>query len=178
LQTGPKPTTLGLLEPVGSERLKVCELFAELIHLQYLFTSSPLFEGLVQDYTVVAVADPLLSSSQTSTIAPQPPVSPTLAESKVRPETEPTEGLESNPTPLAPLPRFRVIDGLMRITEQLVERHIFKICFVSPSYLLRIVIKTTNSFLITIGLTKGPLFQFPMEQFPPLCRVRYDGQGL
>jgi hypothetical protein len=44
---------MGLLEPVGSERLKVCELFAEVIHLQYLFTSSPLFEGLVQNYDPV-----------------------------------------------------------------------------------------------------------------------------
>ena len=44
---------MGLLEPVGSERLKVCELFAEIIHLQYLFTSSPLFEGLVQNYDPV-----------------------------------------------------------------------------------------------------------------------------
>lgn len=43
---------MGLLEPVGSERLKTCELIAELIHAQYLFISSPLFEYLVQYYPV------------------------------------------------------------------------------------------------------------------------------
>ena len=47
---------MGLLEPLGSERLKICELFAEFIHLQYLFTSSPLFEGLVQVYYVDEVS--------------------------------------------------------------------------------------------------------------------------
>jgi hypothetical protein len=47
---GKVPTTLGLQEPVGAERLKVCDLFAELIHIQYLLTSSPLFEGLAQYY--------------------------------------------------------------------------------------------------------------------------------
>lgn len=41
-----------MLEPVGSERLKTCELIAELIHAQYLFISSPLFEYLVQYYPV------------------------------------------------------------------------------------------------------------------------------
>lgn len=42
--SGPKDTTLGKETPLGSERLKICELFAEFIHLQYLFTSSPLFD--------------------------------------------------------------------------------------------------------------------------------------
>ncbi len=30
------------------ERLKICELFAEILHLQYLYTSSPLFDRMVQ----------------------------------------------------------------------------------------------------------------------------------
>lgn len=33
--------------PLGSERLKTCELFAEILHLQYLYYSSPLFDRLV-----------------------------------------------------------------------------------------------------------------------------------
>jgi hypothetical protein len=43
----PVETTLGKQIPVGTERLKICELFAEFIHLQYLFTSSPLFDMMV-----------------------------------------------------------------------------------------------------------------------------------
>ena len=40
-------TTIGKQLPLGSERLRTCELFAEVLHLQYLYTSSPLFEKLV-----------------------------------------------------------------------------------------------------------------------------------
>ncbi|KAJ3069576.1 hypothetical protein HDU98_007368 [Podochytrium sp. JEL0797] len=40
-------TTLGKSVPLGSERLRTCELFAEILHLQYLYFSSPLFERLV-----------------------------------------------------------------------------------------------------------------------------------
>ncbi|KAJ3416749.1 hypothetical protein HDV05_000123 [Chytridiales sp. JEL 0842] len=40
-------TTVGKVTPLGSERLKTCELFAEILHLQYLYFSSPLFERLV-----------------------------------------------------------------------------------------------------------------------------------
>lgn len=45
--TGPVDTTLGKQIPLGSERLRICELFAEIMHLQYLFTSSPLFGEVV-----------------------------------------------------------------------------------------------------------------------------------
>ena len=40
-------TTIGKQIPLGSERLRICELFAEIMHLQYLFTSSPLFGEVV-----------------------------------------------------------------------------------------------------------------------------------
>ncbi|KAJ3333829.1 hypothetical protein HDU76_002935 [Blyttiomyces sp. JEL0837] len=40
-------TTMGNITPLGSERLKTCELFAEILHLQYLYFSSPLFDRLV-----------------------------------------------------------------------------------------------------------------------------------
>ncbi|KAJ3039005.1 hypothetical protein HDV00_012692 [Rhizophlyctis rosea] len=43
----PVDTTIGKQTPLGSERLKTCELFAEILHLQYLYTSSPLFEKLL-----------------------------------------------------------------------------------------------------------------------------------
>jgi len=44
---GPIPTTIGDVVPLGTERLRVCELFAEVIHLQYLYSSSPLFDRIV-----------------------------------------------------------------------------------------------------------------------------------
>ncbi|KAJ3345504.1 hypothetical protein HDU83_004041 [Entophlyctis luteolus] len=40
-------TTVGKILPLGCERLRTCELFAEILHLQYLYFSSPLFERLV-----------------------------------------------------------------------------------------------------------------------------------
>ena len=49
LPPGGIQTTIGKMRPLGPERLKVCELFAEILHLQYLVTSSPLFEGMVLD---------------------------------------------------------------------------------------------------------------------------------
>lgn len=42
-QKGPLDTTIGKQIPLSSERLKTCELLAELLHLLYLYTSSPLF---------------------------------------------------------------------------------------------------------------------------------------
>lgn len=51
-KNGKVNTSMGMLEPVGAERLKTCELIAELIHAQYLFISSPLFEYLVQYYPI------------------------------------------------------------------------------------------------------------------------------
>lgn len=49
-------------ENFGSERLKVCELFAEFIHLQYLLSSSPLFEIMVDPKQVEGfmIADGLM----------------------------------------------------------------------------------------------------------------------
>ena len=40
-------TTMGRQPPVGWVRLKICELMAELMHVQYLFTSSPMFDFFV-----------------------------------------------------------------------------------------------------------------------------------
>ncbi|RKO97803.1 hypothetical protein CXG81DRAFT_12446, partial [Caulochytrium protostelioides] len=61
----PVPTTIGPQVPLGSERLKACELFAEVLHLQYLYTSSPLFETFVD--TVMSMAP------TTATAATSPP---------------------------------------------------------------------------------------------------------
>ncbi|KAJ3195874.1 hypothetical protein HK101_010784 [Irineochytrium annulatum] len=69
-------TTLGRQIPLGSERLKTCELFAEVLHLQYLYSSSPLFERLIPksqlNTTKSALAslqsgDPSVSEMQAST---------------------------------------------------------------------------------------------------------------
>lgn len=43
---GPIDTTIGSVVPLGTERLRICELFAEVIHLQYLYSSSPLFDRI------------------------------------------------------------------------------------------------------------------------------------
>ncbi|KAI9352197.1 SIT4 phosphatase-associated protein-domain-containing protein [Obelidium mucronatum] len=58
----PADTTLGRITPLGSERLRTCELFAEILHLQYLYFSSPLFERLVfgdppEEDEVAAIVD-------------------------------------------------------------------------------------------------------------------------
>ncbi|KAI9358621.1 SIT4 phosphatase-associated protein-domain-containing protein [Zopfochytrium polystomum] len=47
----PFSTLSGDVVPLGSERLKTCELIAEILHLQYLYFSSPLFERLVSAST-------------------------------------------------------------------------------------------------------------------------------
>ncbi len=44
---GPIKSTYGTQFVLTSERLKICEMFAEVLHLQYLFTSSPLVELIV-----------------------------------------------------------------------------------------------------------------------------------
>ncbi|KAJ3383991.1 hypothetical protein HDU92_003814 [Lobulomyces angularis] len=67
----PVMTSIGLNVPLGCERLKICELFAEILHLQYLYTSSPLFDKLIltslgKNGTTndVNVADELVSISE------------------------------------------------------------------------------------------------------------------
>lgn len=88
IKDGPVITSMGMVEPVGSERLKTCELIAELVHAQYLFISSPLFEYLVQYYPI---------------------------------ENSESEGSES--------PKYydRAIDGLLGVTEVLVQENVFEI---------------------------------------------------
>jgi hypothetical protein len=61
IKSGPLDTTMGKLIPLGAERLKICELFAEVLHLQYLFTSSPLFDFLVQENMTDEQGDKVLT---------------------------------------------------------------------------------------------------------------------
>ncbi|KAL2915930.1 sporulation-induced protein [Polyrhizophydium stewartii] len=82
----------GSQAPLGSERLKICELFAELLHLQYLFTSSPLFDSLVKP----------------------PPYVPAR--------------VESGPQPTYTPPTTIVVDGLMALTERLVDERVMVVC--------------------------------------------------
>ena len=95
---------MGLLHPVGSERLKACELIAELVHAQYLFISSPLFEYLVQYYQA---------------------------------ENAELEGSESSQY------LDRAIDGLLSVTEVLVQENVFEITVVLYP---RVLIKRIYSF--------------------------------
>ncbi|KAK5664810.1 sporulation-induced protein [Batrachochytrium dendrobatidis] len=83
---------LKLRQALGSERLKICELFAEFLHLQYLFTSSPLFDSLIM-----------------------PP-----------PYTSPAN--EAGEIPAYVAPTDTVIDGLMSLTDSLVDGKIMVVC--------------------------------------------------
>ncbi|KAJ3223481.1 hypothetical protein HK099_001064 [Clydaea vesicula] len=62
--TVPVETTIGNQIPLGAERLKTCELFAEILHLQYLYTSSPLFERLVNTDKKKTTAEQYLFPAQ------------------------------------------------------------------------------------------------------------------
>lgn len=62
-------TTMGLMQPLGPERLKLCELFAEILHLQYMNTSTPFFEKLIPEYLTENNNDSTILSSTTEPLA-------------------------------------------------------------------------------------------------------------
>ncbi|KAJ3160426.1 hypothetical protein HDU86_000760 [Geranomyces michiganensis] len=94
----------GKPSPLGSERLKTCELFAEILHLQYLYTSSPLFERLIS----VNLAGPSPSPTQSS---------PTTGDSTV-PEPKEDGKLQKN----------SVADELVTITDKFIDAKILPVC--------------------------------------------------
>ncbi|KAI9205622.1 SIT4 phosphatase-associated protein-domain-containing protein [Polychytrium aggregatum] len=59
--TSSLPTVRASAQRLGPERLKTCELFAEILHLQYLYTSSPLFERLTESGSLNPAGYPGLS---------------------------------------------------------------------------------------------------------------------
>ncbi|KAJ3015415.1 long-chain fatty acid-CoA ligase [Thoreauomyces humboldtii] len=95
-------TTNGQSQPLGSERLKTCELFAEILHLQYLYTSSPLFERLISASTISTKRKP-------------------DADSKI-------EGNSANGTEIAPTHTTSVADELITITDKFIDAKILPAC--------------------------------------------------
>ncbi|KAJ3116164.1 hypothetical protein HDU96_010273 [Phlyctochytrium bullatum] len=80
-------TTLGRQVPLGSERLKTCELFAEVLHLQYLYTSSPLFERLVPRSQLPLLSNPAANRPETPDVTADP-APPKDVEAKPEGETK------------------------------------------------------------------------------------------
>ncbi|KAH6571715.1 hypothetical protein BASA62_003724 [Batrachochytrium salamandrivorans] len=120
---------------LGSERLKICELFAEFLHLQYLFTSSPLLDSFI---------------------------------------TPPPYGVHSSATSETPeyvAPAFTVIDGLMALTDCLVEEKIMVVCinhffqFKWNNFLHSIVYdmiaKVFNTYSYTSSIQPSPALSVP-----------------
>lgn len=68
--------THGTVRPLGPERYKACELFAEVLHLQYLVASSPLFESLLKSKADLGLTDgsitPVERDSEDSTVSETP----------------------------------------------------------------------------------------------------------
>ncbi|TPX57476.1 hypothetical protein PhCBS80983_g03815 [Powellomyces hirtus] len=93
--------------PLGSERLKTCELFAEILHLQYLYTSSPLFERLI--------------SVNTSATAPKP--------SDAMEESQPEGHSNSAKDDIrAPVHKTSVADELVTVTDKFIDAKILPVC--------------------------------------------------
>jgi hypothetical protein len=104
---------MGKGTPLGSERLKTCELFAEILHLQYLYFSSPLFERLVF-----------------GTIDGEPaPLSSTAQESGDR-EADTSDQSLPRQTNKERAPRSNVADELVSVTEKFVHSKILPQCLV------------------------------------------------
>ncbi|RKO84944.1 SIT4 phosphatase-associated protein-domain-containing protein, partial [Blyttiomyces helicus] len=118
-------TTIGLQTPLGSERLKTCELFAEILHLQYLYTSSPLFEKLA-----------LVAQEWGAAVPPE--ATPTAAPKE--PEEKKEEGATAEhaivvdapppaPAPVVrPVPSTSVANELVSITDKFISAKILPVC--------------------------------------------------
>ncbi|KAJ1342806.1 hypothetical protein BSLG_002625 [Batrachochytrium salamandrivorans] len=121
---------------LGSERLKICELFAEFLHLQYLFTSSPLLDSFI---------------------------------------TPPPYGVHSSATSETPeyvAPAFTVIDGLMALTDCLVEEKIMVVCIVKSLFQFKwnnflhsivydMIAKVFNTYSYTSSIQPSPALSVP-----------------
>ncbi|KAJ3099998.1 hypothetical protein HDU97_002605 [Phlyctochytrium planicorne] len=120
-------STIGKLTPLGSERLKTCELFAEVLHLQYLYTSSPLFERLIPKSQLALIAP--------STIDPSNPTeasSEDAAAEAPKTEARAEETAEKSETHVQEESSGRdhitVSDELSIVTERFVESRILPMC--------------------------------------------------
>ncbi|KAJ1559583.1 hypothetical protein HK405_010070, partial [Cladochytrium tenue] len=129
----------GGVVPLGSERLKTCELFAEILHLQYLYYSSPLFERMVDSTAVTAPsappaptasADPAAADSQPEAPAAAP--DSTLAAAPDGAVEGITDGLAELKLAGAPATaaalRSNVADELVGVTERFVKAKVLPMC--------------------------------------------------
>ncbi|KAI8824378.1 SIT4 phosphatase-associated protein-domain-containing protein [Fimicolochytrium jonesii] len=157
------PTTTGQITPLGSERLKTCELFAEILHLQYLYTSSPLFERFI----TAGFHDP----------------SEERAEAKETP-SDSGESTKSPPTP--PHPERRVADELVAITDKFIDAKVLPACldlfFRYPwnnflhSVVYDMIAKVFNTYQYTssINLIKSPETQKGVEAGSPTAATQSE----
>ncbi|KAI9324834.1 SIT4 phosphatase-associated protein-domain-containing protein [Zopfochytrium polystomum] len=133
----------GDVVPLGSERLKTCELFAEILHLQYLYYSSPLFDRLVESSTSTQASAPSPASTATLT-APAPAPLPSDPTSTAPPSVS-DEGSEVTARKLdssqgdvdalaAAVSRMQVsaqtnvADELVAVTDKFVRSRILPMC--------------------------------------------------
>ncbi|KAJ3094817.1 hypothetical protein HDU97_007546 [Phlyctochytrium planicorne] len=121
--------TAGKSPPLGSERLKTCELFAEVLHLQYLYTSSPLFERLIPKsqlaLIIAAAPDPSIPSDPITTTNADEPKTET-AETKAEEKVEIVEDAAKDVS--TAFSHLTVSDELAVVTERFVESRILPMC--------------------------------------------------
>ena len=103
---------MGKMIPLGSERLKICELFAEFIHLQYLFSSSPLFD-------MMAISPDELKESKDD-LAPK-------SKTKANQAAAFNHNLSDKDV--------TVTDGLIVLTEKFIEEKVLEKCIVNFIFL-------------------------------------------
>ncbi|KAI8998266.1 SIT4 phosphatase-associated protein-domain-containing protein [Gaertneriomyces semiglobifer] len=107
-------TTIGKQIPLGPERLKTCELFAEILHLQYLYTSSPLFEKLVDIKKPVSLAAVQVTRADAE-------------ETKDEEKKEEKEKKESGNQTARPQ-ETSVADELIAVTDKFIDARILPVC--------------------------------------------------
>ncbi|KAI8823077.1 SIT4 phosphatase-associated protein-domain-containing protein [Fimicolochytrium jonesii] len=146
-----KDAPVGKAPTLGSERLKTCELFAEILHLQYLYTSSPLFERLI---TVHHGHPDKSDSDEDSGKTELTPKSPT--------EQSAPSATESTP------PARSVANELVSLTNKFIDAKILPVCldlffrFPWNNFLHSVVydmiakVFNTYSYTSTTNLPKAP----------------------
>lgn len=108
-------TSIGRQVPLGSERLKTCELFAEILHLQYLYTSSPLFERLI------------ITSNATT------PKAESSSEEANQEDSQDKANVGQQQTEASDVKETTVAEELILITDKFIDAKILPVCLVCNS---------------------------------------------
>ncbi|TPX65063.1 hypothetical protein SpCBS45565_g05457 [Spizellomyces sp. 'palustris'] len=143
----PVNTTIGKQHPLGSERLKTCELFAEILHLQYLYTSSPLFERLISAKKVT--------------------------EDSRKTEDETREENADEKAKLSTDPNTGVADELVAITDKFIDAKILPVCldlffnFPWNNFLHSVVYDMIAKVFNTYSYTSTTIASKPPSPFKP-----------